>query len=120
METLPSVDIAGTRFLIDSRKEELREVNFPQNIIRFMDLRATDKGYYEFRYDVVKRNLYRGDKYIKPPATVVMVRMPSLFELDKAAIRKLNDDRLGLRTFFSALHNDPLFKRKNRKHGTAI
>jgi hypothetical protein len=53
---LPTYIIKGRRFAVDVLKEELRQKDLPENIIRFADMDYTGSGY-QFSFDLVTGNL---------------------------------------------------------------
>jgi hypothetical protein len=53
---LPIYEIMGTEFLIDIEKNELRQLDNPENTISFNTMREWAKNY-EFRYNPITKNL---------------------------------------------------------------
>ena len=84
MKTLPIIDIAGTDFLVDLRRMELREVANPSNKITFYDFQ--DNGdHLLLQYDTATRNAYRGlEGKLPEPGKVQIIRLQPLDQLDPA------------------------------------
>ncbi len=77
---LPIYNIAGTEFLVDVAKDELREKDNPDNKIAF-DQMAYNNTHYHFRYDPVLKNIPQSFD-----ALYEIIQVPNLTELDPAGL----------------------------------
>lgn len=100
---LPQITIAGTEFIIDLRKQELRERGNPKNRLdlRQMEISPSERNYLCF-YNTQTHQQYFVPKSIKTlPEHVVMVEIPNEFSLDPyaMAIRNGREVADGLKEF---------------------
>jgi hypothetical protein len=87
---LPQVDIHGTRFHVDVRNEEFREVANPANRITFDALNETPTGQNTFFYDITTKNVYRGSmEEMTTSDQVRFTKLPSIWELDREGMRQI-------------------------------
>ena len=81
---LPVVTIAGTEFHVDVRLEELRQIDSPHNTISFDEFSETSNGKNTLFFDCKSKNVYRGtDKEMANRDDIVLIKLPSLFEMDR-------------------------------------
>lgn len=87
---IPEVDIHGTRFLVDVRNEEFREVQNPTNRIPFEALNETPTGHNTFFYDASTKNVYRGSiDEMTTSEHVRFTKLPSLWDLDREGMQQV-------------------------------
>lgn len=87
---LPEVDIAGTKFFLDLRLWECREVEDFSNKFSLDDLYDRGKGFI-FCFDHQTKNLFQGTKeqFDARKHELTVIRWPSLQRLDPVGYRAL-------------------------------
>lgn len=79
---LPVVEISGTKFVVDTRLYELRQVTNPFNTISFHDLAKNDKGFVLI-YDMQILNLFLGsEEDFIDRKDLQTIQLPTIQEMD--------------------------------------
>lgn len=86
---LPVVTIAGTEFYVDVRLEELRQTDSPRNTISFDEFSETFNGKNTVLFDCKSKNVYRGTEKEMANRDVVLIKLPSLFEMDREGMNTM-------------------------------
>jgi hypothetical protein len=86
---LPEIDIAGTLFIADIEKLELREAANPHNRMPMPGVKE-EMGFSHFLYDTRAKNLYTGPVDIPTgiPDHVRIVLLPPLKDIDPVGLAK--------------------------------
>jgi hypothetical protein len=99
---LPTVDFAGTKFIVDFRLNEFRELDNPHNRISLDALEDNeDKGGYSFLYNTNVKNvllpedwLYIAENKINKeedlPSYLKEIHIPSIIELDPEGVKNIH------------------------------
>lgn len=87
---LPEIDIAGTRFILDLRLWECREVDDFSNRFSLDDLHVTHNGF-TCCFDLTAKNLFHGTKeeYEQRRQDLSIVQLPSISKMDPVGYRAM-------------------------------
>lgn len=88
---LPEINLAGTRFYLDLRLWECREVNDFSNKFSLDDLYDLPKGGFICCFDLKTKNLFQGtqEEYDARKHELKVVRLPSIKKMDPVGWRVL-------------------------------
>lgn len=90
---LPIVDIHGTKFHVDVRNDEFREVDNILNRIPFEALNETPTGHNTFFYDTSTKNVYRGSfDEMTTNEHVRFTKLPSFWDLDREGMQRITQE----------------------------
>ena len=95
---LPVVEICATKFFVDTRLYELRQVTNPFNTISFHDLAKNEKGFVLI-YDMQIQNLFLGsDQDFMDRKDLQTIQLPNIQEMDPVGfIEMCRDDSRQIR-----------------------
>jgi len=88
---LPERDINGTTFIVDVFKEEIRQLNYPENRIRFSEMLSEEEGLV-FQYDTKIKNV--PDPAWADSPDVIQVKIPPMTLLDPVGMAKKYADEV--------------------------
>lgn len=80
---IPTVDIGGASFYVDSRLQEFRQVDNPFNTIGFEECQQNEKGI-ELRFDLDKKTLFHGsqEEMRDRRGQVKLIQLAPIWKLD--------------------------------------
>jgi len=87
---LPEINLAGTRFFLDLRLWECRDVDDFSNKFSLDDLYPTSKGFI-CCFDLTTKNLFYGSKeeYEQRRSELKIVRLPAIAKMDPVGYRAM-------------------------------
>lgn len=86
---LPTINIAGTDFIVDLRLNEVRPQNVFHTRINLKNLDTDDNGNYQFFFRLTDYEVVKIEPTITElPKNVVMVKLPNDLELDPVAVAR--------------------------------
>ncbi|MEO3404987.1 hypothetical protein AAFN85_13860 [Mucilaginibacter sp. CAU 1740] len=89
--TLPQIDIAGEKFIVDLRLQELRHAEYFFPVISLKSLEITDDGWhYEAFYEPIMKQVVQLDpKLTEFPNGIIKIRLPNEIGLDPVGTARI-------------------------------